>query len=181
MLLVTMTVLLFSWQSGYRATTRAYWHAHQQTSQLTGRLAEVEAMVQGQGGEAAWSAQQQQHLTALQTRFPRQGALPQLLNALVDTVKSGNLKLLNVTQGKLEPVRMAEQIVQIGGAPCSRLPVTVNAEGRYHDIVMVVERLTSETFPAAVSVEDVDIGLKTPTGVTLNVTIRASLYVTSGS
>ena len=157
-------VTVGSWRWGYQPAVRAYRQDQQQVAALSTRLAQVEAMVQAAGGVETWRTHNLQRLTALKNRFPPQAQLPQLLNALVDTVKMGEVKLLNVSQGNVEPVQDDGQPVLVEGQACYRLPVTVTAEGRYHAMVQALERITAETFPSMISIEQADFRLKDPLG-----------------
>jgi len=83
------------------------------------------------------------------------------------------------TLDQAEPVRDAELPVLVEGQPCYRLPVTLTAEGRYHELVQALERMTAEAFPSVVSLEHVDLQLKDPQGTVLTATVKLYLYVVS--
>jgi len=174
-------VVIASWQWGYQAAVRAYARDKQHIESLKGQLAQAEAMIQAAGGEATWRTRNEQRLAKLKTRFPQQTQLPQLLTALVDSLKVGGLTLLNVEQGNLEPVRDMEQPVLIDGAPCFRLPVKVTAEGRYHALLAALERFTSEAFPCVLSVQQVEVRLKDSLSAQLDATLQLYLYVVASS
>lgn len=171
------TLVVVSWTRGYEPAVRAVGQDRQQVQLLRAQLSQVESMVQTSGGVEAWHAHHLKRLTTLKRRFPPHTQLPQLLNTLVDTVKMGEVKLLNVSQGNVEPVEEAGQPVLVDGQPCSRLPVTLTAEGRYHPVVQALERLMAETFPSVVSIEQADFRLKDPLGAQLAATLRLYLYV----
>ena len=175
--LASGAIVVVSWTLGYEPAVRAYRQDRQQVEALGAQLAHVEAMVQTAGGMETWHAHHVKRLQTLKQRFPPQSQLPQLLNALSDTVKMGKVKLLNVSQGNVEPVLDAEQPVLVEDQPCYRLPVTVTAEGRYHAIVQAMERLAAETFPSVVSVQQVELQLKDSQGSVLAATVKLYLYV----
>lgn len=175
--LLASVVALASWGWGYRPAVRAYRRDQQDVVRLTERLAHVEAMVQASGGAALWQVRMSQRLAAIKGRFPSPEQLPQLLNALVDTIKAGDLKLVNVSQGNLEPVQDEGQPVLLEDLPCYRLPVTITAESRYHALVHVLEQVMSEAFPSVVSLEDADLRLTDPLSARLGATLTLHLYV----
>ena len=175
--LVAALVAGVSWQQGYRASVRAYRADQAKVAALGQRVSELEAMVQGAGGTIAWLVKANQQLAQLRGRFPRQGQMPQLLNTLVETTKAGELTLMDVTRGNLEPVQHEGEPVLIDGLPCYQLPVTLSAEGRYHDVLAALGRLTSDTFPGIVSIEQVDLQRKETADATLTATIDLHLYV----
>ncbi len=165
------------WTRGYQPAHRAAVRDRTRATELAGRVAETEAMLLAAGGEAAWLAQHQKELVRLKTRFPHQDQLPQLFNRLIETVKTGELKLVNVVQGNPEPVEDAGQPVLMEGVPSYRLPVTVTIEGRYHKIVAALEQLTGPTFPGVVGIQQVEFQVREPTPQ-LDATLTLHLYVT---
>jgi len=179
--LAAVAIVGVSWTLGYQPAVRAVGQDRQQAQLLRAQLSQVEAMVQTSGGMEAWHAHHLKRLETLKRRFPPQAQLPQLLNALADTVKMGEVKLVNVSQGNVEPVTDAEQPLLVDGQPCYRLPVTVTAEGRYHAIVQALERLMAETFPSVVSLRQADLQLKDPQGAQLAATLQLYLYVVGGA
>jgi len=170
-------MVVISWRFGYQPAIRAYREDQQQVAELSARLAQVDTMVQAAGGVETWRAHNLQRLDALNNRFPPQAQLPQLLNALVDAVKLGEVKLVNVSQGNLEAVQDVGQPVLVDGQPCYRLPVTVTAEGRYHSLVQALDRIMAETFPSLVGIEQAELRLKDPLGAKLDATLQLYLYV----
>jgi len=176
-----IAVMMASWQWGYQAAARAYTKDLHRVTTLKEQLAQVEAMVQATGGEAAWRTHSERRLSRLKARVPQQSQLPQLLNTLVETLKAGEIKVLNVEQGNLEPVREADAPLLIDGAPCYRLSVTVTAEGRYHAVREALERISAESFPCLLSVDHVDLLLQDPAGSRLAATVRLYLYVVGTS
>lgn len=166
-----------SWQWGYRAAARGYRRDLSQMALLTERISTINAMVQAAGGEAAWLARQHQRLAALKARFPEQAQVPQLLNTLIDGLKAGEMKLVNVTQGNLEPVQAGGTPLVVEGAPYHRLPVTVTGEGRYLAVLATLERLTSDTFPGIVGIGHVELRLKDVASSRLDATLQLFLYV----
>lgn len=175
--LASGALAVMSWTWGYQPAVRAVGQDRQQAELLRAQLSQVEAMVQTSGGMETWHAHHLKRLETLKHRFPPQAQLPQLLNTLVDTVKMGEVKLVNVSQGNVEPVKDAEQPLLLDGQPCYRLPVTVTAEGRYHALVQALERLMAETFPSVVSLQQADLQLKDPQGAQLAATLQLYLYV----
>ncbi len=179
-LALTTLTMLWSWQQGYRGAKRAYDQRHAQMGTLSVRVTELEAMVRAAGNQGAWLAERQQQLATLRGRFTWQAQLPQLLNTLVETLKAGPIKLPNIAQGNLEPVRQADQPLLVGGAPCYQLPVTVTAEGRYYALVEALGKLTAETFPGLVSIQQVEFRRRDPVSPRLDATIELRLYVIGG-
>ena len=175
--LAMAVVVTLSWQFCYRPAAGAYRQDCANISTLTKQLADVEAMLTAGGGKEAWLARHQQRLAQLKARFPTQAELPKVLNLLVDVVKSGELKLLNVGQGSLEALKESNQPVLIEGMPCYRLPVTMTTEGRYHAVVTVMERFLSETFQGVVSVKQAELTLKKSPGVVLSATLQLDVYL----
>lgn len=175
--LIAGSLVAASWQWGYQAAARAYWRDRGQMALLTERISQVHAMVQAAGGEAAWLSRQQQRLVALKARFPQQAQVPQLLNTLIDGLKAGEMKLVNVTQGNLEPVQEGGTPLVVEGVPYHRLPVTVTGEGRYLAVLATLERLTGDAFPGVVGIGHVELRLKEPTGSKLDATLQLFLYV----
>ncbi len=166
-----------SWHVGYQPAAQAYRQHHAQATTLSARVVRAEHAARAAGGEAAWLAQQHTRLTALRARFPQQSQLPQLLNTMVDTLKLSDMRLLDVVQGNVEPVQQGAVPLLIEGAPCYRLPVTITTEGRYRTMLQAMERLMSESFPALVSVEQVELRSEDPSGAKLGLTMRLYLYV----
>lgn len=168
---------VMSWRWGYDPAVRAFRQDRQQLETLSAQLAQVDAMVQASGGMDAWHTHHLERLALLMQRFPPQAQLPQLLNALVETLKMGEVRLLNVSQGNVETVQAAGQPVLVNGQPCYRLPVTVTAEGRYHPLVEALDRIMAETFPSVVGIEQAEFTLKDPRSAQLAATVRLYLYV----
>ena len=179
--LAVAVVLWWSWQRGYQAVVHAYARDRAELATLTRRLSQLEALVQAEGGEAAWLSRNQQRLAVLKGKFPSQTQVPQLLNALVDALKTGEIRLLNVSQGNLEPVEESGGPLLIDGAPCYRLAVAITAEGRYYSVLDALERLTADSFPALVTLERVDLTRKEALGARLDTTLQLHLYVVGSS
>ncbi len=177
----SVAIAMLSWQMGYVPAQRAHARHLEQQAALTEHIAQWEAILQAAGGQAAWMAHQQQRLQALNARFPQQAHLPQLLNALVESLKGGELKLINVTQGNLEAVQVDGQPLVIDNKRCYRLPVAVTAEGRYHALRAALERLTGEPFPGIVTVAQIDLRSQEETGSRLAATLQLYLYVIGAS
>ncbi len=169
------TVAALSWQLGYQPGARACRNDRAQAKTLTDRLAQTEAMVQAAGGQAAWIERQQQALARLRAAAPSQSRLPELLNRLVETMRGGGLQVVNVVQGTLVPLQQDGQPIQIAGTPYSQLPVTVTAEGRFHMLLTALERLTGRAFPGTVRIDQAELRLKEPTGMTLVATVQLLL------
>lgn len=170
-------VAVASWQWGYRPAVQAYWQDRRHVETLETQLARVDAMIQAGGGTETWRTHNLKRLATLQSRFPQSTQLPQLLNALVDAIKVGEVKLLDVSQGTLEPVQDGGTPAFIDGQPCYRLPVTIAGEGRYASFVQALEHLTAETFPGIVSIDQAEFQLKDPLGAQLAATLRIHLYM----
>lgn len=175
--LVMGVVAVVSWQFGYRPARSTYRHDVAEKSTLMKRLADVEAMVTVNGGKDAWMSLHRQRLAQLKARFPTQAELPKILNLLVDVVKSGDLKLLNVAQGNAEPLKESDGPVLIEGMPCYRLLVTMMAEGRYHAIVAAMERFSGDTFQGVVSLKQMELALKKSPGAALSSTLQLDVYL----
>ena len=171
-------LVALSWRWAYEPAARAYARDDSRVATLTNHIAQWEAVVGASGGEAEWLSRNQQRLAQLRDRFPQQAQLPQALNALVDALKAGEIKLLNVTQGNVEPLQDAGKPFLINGMACFRLPITVTAEGRYQAILEAMEQITGESFPAIVSLGQTELHLMDAAGPKLNATIHLSLYVT---
>ncbi|MBI2495960.1 MAG: hypothetical protein HYY59_00380 [Candidatus Omnitrophica bacterium] len=180
-LVVAGLVVGASWWWGYQPAVRAYGRDRDQIALRQQEIATVNALVKPAGGEAAWLAQHQQLFASLKARFPEETQLPQLLNALVDALKAGELRVADVTQGNLEPVQDQETPLLIGGLPCRRLPVTVKAEGRYHAVLAALDRITSTAFPGVVGLEQVELRVKDAAAPTLDTTVQLFLYVVGSS
>ena len=168
---------LASWQLGYAPVQRANEQGRRERTQLSEEIAKVEAIVQQEGTMAAWLTARQQQLSQFQRRVPEPAQLPMLLNTIVDTVKNGELKLINVEQGNLEPVPDGAATLTLEGRSCYRLPVIVTAEGRYHAVLGALDQLTSERFPLVVGLERVEMRIQDPLGATLSAILHLSLYV----
>ena len=180
-LVAALVLILLSWQRGYQAAVQAFTHDQARVAALNGHIAEIETLVQSAGGQAPWLAEYEQRLAALKAKFPAQAELPQLLNALVETLKAGEIQLLNVAQGNLEPLRQGEAPLLIEGAAGYRLPVTITAEARYHTLLDALERLTGGEFPCLVSLGQVELRRKDAVGARLDATVQLYLYVTGAS
>ena len=176
--LASAIVAVLSWQYGYAPALQADGRDRQQAAVLRQRISKWETVVTAFGGETAWLTHHQQRLDQLRGRFPPQSRLPDLLNTLVETLKANEMKLLDLTQGNLEPVQEAGAPLLLGGTPRYRLPITVTAEGRYHAVRAAIERLTSEGFPVLVGIEQAEFRLKDPVSGKLDVKLQFSLYVT---
>ena len=176
-LAAVMTVTV-SWRFGYDRAVQRFRQDRAEVAALTARIAQVNAVVEPAGGTAKWLADNQRRLAALRAKFPQQEQMPQLLNALVNALKTGEVNLVNMTQGNLESVQVNNAPLLIEGVPCYRLSVTVNTEGRYHAVLAALDRLMDDTFPAIVSIEQVDLHLKDAAGATLEATVHLHLYVT---
>ena len=170
-------VVVGTWSWGYQPAVRATHRDQAEVARLAERLADVEAMVLAAGGADRWQSHMTQRLTTLKERFPSQAQLPQLLNTLVETLKTQDLKLVNISQGNVEPVLEAEEPVLFEGTPCVRLPVMITAEGRFPAFLQALERVTAEAFPSVVSIGAVELRLTEAVGATLDATLTLYLYV----
>jgi hypothetical protein len=171
-ILAAGAALIFSWQYGYVASVRAARTDREAAAELNGRLAEVDAMLLSSGGRAAWTAQRDAELAARRARIPEQQQLPQLLNQLVDALKAGELQLLDVAQGNLQPV-----LDTPAGTAFQRLPVAVTAEGAFTAVVAALERLGSEAFPYLLRVDAVDLKRRPGDAPLLQATLTLSVFV----
>ena len=175
--IAAVAIVVLSWQCGYQPAVRAYRRDRQQMAAMITRLAHVDVMVQAAGDMEIWRTRSLQRLATLKSRLPPSSQLPHLLNALVDGVKTQDVKLIDVSQGNVEPVQDGEQPVLVDGQPCARLPVTVTAEGRYHALVQVMQRIMTEAFPSLVGIEQAEFRLNDPVGSQLALTLHLYLYV----
>jgi len=175
--LAAAIAVVMSWQWGYQPAGRAFTRDRERVTTMTARLRDVESMVQAAGGQDAWRASQTQRLALLKARLPQPSQLPALLNALVDGLKVGDVKLLNMEQGNMEAAHEGEQPLLFRGVPCFQLPVTITAEGRFSEVLALLERLTSDTFPSVLSLERVDLRMRDVTTATLGATLNVNLYV----
>ncbi len=179
--MVVGILCLISWRAGYQPRAQVYRRDTRQVEAFSKRVSQWDAQLRQAGGEAAWRAQTQQRLAVVKARFPQQTQLPQLINAMVELLKAGDLKLLNVAQGNVELLQDASAPLLIDGAPCYRLPITVAAEGHYPALMSAIEQLSSETFPAIVTVEHLALRRKSSVDATLEATLGFSLYISGGS
>ena len=174
---VAVVVAWASWQFGYQPARDASQRSRARVAQLTQQLGAFDALVQGAGGLDAWRAQQQAQLTKLRAQFPQQAQLPEVINGLVNGFKTSDVRLLDVSQGNLEPVQHEGTPVLIDGQPCQRLVVTISAEGRYHALVGVIERFSTAAVPGLVRVERLELTLKDPSSAVLAATMQLSVYL----
>ncbi len=179
-LLVTGVVMVASWCFGYAPMRTARVQHRQQLAEATTQLARVDDLVRPFGSEAAWSAAAQQRLAALQARFRRYDELPQLLEALVQTFKSSELRLVDVGQGNVEQAHVGDQPLVIDGEPSLRLPVTMVAEGRFRALLAVLDRLAADTFPGVVTLDHAEIQLKEKGTGVVTAQLQLELYVMGG-
>ena len=174
--LLAGVVVWGSWQYGYQAVVRTYAKDRTELATLTTRLGQLESLVQAAGGEAAWLTRNQQRLATLKGKFPSQTQVPQVLNALVETLKAGEIRLSNVSQGNVEPVEEAGQPLLIEEQPCYRLAVTVTAEGRYQAVLDALGRLAADPFPSLAALEQVELRRKELSGAKLDAILQLRLY-----
>ena len=167
-----------SWQRGYQPAARACLRDRADLATLTAQLARFNAIVHHAGGQAAWMAQQQPRLSTLQRRVPDQSQLPQVLNALVEAFKAGDIRVLDVAQANPQPVQDDGAPLLLDGKTCYRLPVTVSADGRYHALLAVLDRVMADAFPSLVSLDHIELRTKSPGLPQLHATLTLSLYVT---
>lgn len=177
-LLGTCLVLWLSVARGYAPAARASAADQAQALRLREELGQVQQMLDASGGRAAWTAAGRQRLAALEARFPGQAKLPQLLNAVAGAVKAEELELVNLDQGHLEPLGDERGPVRIRGQACARLPLTVRAQGRYHALLKLLDRVTGEAFPAAVGLGALEARLIDPASGRLDATVQLHLYIT---
>lgn len=175
--LVTASLVIVSWQRGYQSAVQTEQRDRDRLVKLTQETSQIEAMVKTDGGKEAWLAHHRQTLETLQARFPQHTQLPRLLNALIDALKTSEMRVVNITQGNVEPVQEGGQPLLIDGAPCYRLPVTVAAAGRYHVILAALDQLAADTFPAVVGLQHIEFQANQAGGATLNATMILHLYV----
>ncbi len=166
-----------SWRVGYHPIDAAYQRRRLRVAQLTQQLGAFDALVQESGGAAAWQQQQEGQLATLRAQFPQQAQLPEVINGLVNGFKTSDVKLLDVSQGNLEPVEHDGTPVLIDGHPCQQLPVAITAEGRYHALIGVLERFSASAVPGLIRVEQLELALKDPTSATLTAVMRVSVYL----
>ena len=170
-------VMFGSWQFGYRPMARANVLDHAKVKVLTENIEGLESTIEATDEVGKWVIDAQQKLNRLKRRFPPHSQIPQLLDALIAVVKSEDVKLLDVARDDVEPVQDGGDVVEIDGVACYQLPVTLVVEGRYHSVVNMVDRLTSETFPSLVSIDYVNVHRGIASGVMLEATLRLYLYV----
>ncbi len=175
--LAALIVVIVSWQQAYQPAVGRHQHGREQMAALTEQLAQVEAMVLTAGGEVAWLKEHRERLAQLRARIPPADQLPQLLDTLVEALSGGGIELIDVQQGNLEPVNTGGTPLLIDGMPCLRLPVTVTAAGRYHDVIVTLSRLTDEAFPSLVGIEHMELRRKGSTDPTLDATVRLAVYI----
>jgi len=142
------------------------------------RLWQLQRLLEEAGGQAAWVTQQEQRLEAMRQRLPVSSQVPVLLDALLGSLGSAQVQLVDVAQGNLEPVVGPDgQPVRIDEAACLGLPVTLRVTGRFHALAGLLQQVTGSGFPCVVKVEHVHLALKDPTTMSLNATVQLVLYV----
>ncbi len=169
--------IAITWQVGLRPSTATAHRAAAEAEALSTRIAAMDVMVQAAGGAAPWQRAQDARLRRLQARLPQQEQLPGLLNAIDGVFRQGTLSLINLNQGGLEPALENGVPVVVGPGICYRLPLTVNAQGRYADLVGALEQLTGDAFPGLVSVEELQLR-RAGDGPKVDATISLTVYVT---
>ncbi len=169
--------LLASWHYGYAPAYQAYGKDQREQKRLRTAIKHAEAIIAPEATVADWLAARGQQLAELRRRLPEPSQLPLLLNTVVETVKSGELKLINLDQGNLEPVQDGEGPLMLEGRRCYRLPVTVTVGGRYHTVLRTIDRLMHERFPIVMGLERVEMRIDDPLGAVLQAAIQLSLYV----
>ena len=161
---VSAAVAVMAWNGGFRPAAIAVHAAAVGAEALASQTAAVDVMLLAAGGEPAWRTRQAARLQAMQARLPKQEQLPGVLNVVDAIFRQGRLTLRNVSQGNVEPVNASVPVmvppadgVSAPTLACFRLPLTVVAEGRYHELVDAIDQLTRSEFPALVSVESVQL------------------------
>jgi len=168
---------LISWKAGYQPALQLNQREVRHIKELRHHLTDVETIVSSAGGISAWLHLNGQRLARFRERVPQEAQLPQLLNRLVEQLKMSDLRVRNVTQGNLEPVQDGGTPLLIDGLPCVRLPLTITAEGRYLVLLRMMEQLTSESFPAVVSLQQVTLQRKQESNAVLDIVLNLSLYL----
>lgn len=176
--LVFGIAFMATWQLGYAPTQTAIRCTSEERAALQARLTRAETMVQTGGGRDAWLAAQQELLNMLAARVPEQARLPELLNAIDAIARANDVTVLSLIQGNLEPVLQDDQPVRMGGMMCSRLPVTLTVEGRYHAMRSVLAQLTDTAFPGVMQVQQVELVRSAADDPRLTATLHLILYVT---
>ncbi len=170
--------VVFSWHAPYRANLHALEQSREHLVSLHQQIAKTQQILSQAGGEAAWTATQQQILESVKQRFVPSRALPQLFDAVLGQVAQANLELMNVSQGNLEPAKGADgKPLLLAGMPCLQLAVTLTVQGRFAGVVDCLSQLTGPTFSGVIRIDGVHLVLKSPSGATVNGTIQLLLYV----
>ncbi len=176
--LIGVALTGLTWTLQYLPTAQKSRQLRNQIDQLSRQVHQTESFLQEAGGAAAWMEEQNQILQQLAERFPSSEQIPRLLDVLVKQVGHSNLRLVNVAQGNLESAKDGEgQTVKFNGSVCLRLPLVLNVEGRFRDVLDYLEAVTGKTFPCLVRVEGMDLEAKHGSIALLNVTLKVVLYV----
>ena len=177
-LVLAGAVVVASWQTQYVAQHRQLRQARERWMSLRQQVEATEQLLQAAGGQAAWIAQSQAQLNTLTQRIPRSGSLPQLLDEVLRRAAQAKMKLVNVSQGNLEPVRdTQQQPIAVGQAPCLSLPVTVTFEGGFRGVVAFLEQVVDPTFPGLVTVDQARLTVNDSETGRLTASVQLVLYV----
>lgn len=158
-----------------RQTRERLFSIHQQVEQ-------TEAFLEQSGGLDSWMVEQQKISQQLMDRLPVSQHMPQLLDVIVNQVAQSNLNLIDVTQGNLEPMNDFQgQPIMCRDTPCLSLGLTLNLEGRFHEVVDYLDVLTSREFPCVVRVNQIQLAVKQANHPLLKAKLDVVMYVRSAS
>lgn len=180
---VSAVVIAAAWNMGFRPAMATVRTAAAEAETVSSQVAAIEVMLLAAGGEPAWRRRHEARRSALQARLPMQEQLPGVLNAVDAVFRQGGLTLRNVSQGNVEPVNPAAPVmvpsadgISAATRACYRLPLTVIAEGRYHELAEAIDQLTKSEFPALVSIDSVQLR-RVAEGPRVEATVTLTVYL----
>jgi len=175
---VLSAVAALSWFQGVRRIQRMVQSHRATIDELTQRVGQTEAMVATAGGLDEWLVHHNQRLQLAQARIQSEERLPRLLNELAKQWQAGTFQLGTITPGNPELVMDAQgQPVLIAGAPCVRLPVTIQGRGRYHALLQLLEDTLNASVPPVARLDELQLKLLATNSALLDINVRLSLYL----
>jgi Tfp pilus assembly protein PilO len=178
-LAVVVVGILLSWLLAYRPVRQTLVAERSRLAAWRQEVEQTEVMIEAAGGEAAWMARQQARLSAIARQLPSSRQMPEVLDQLLNQVAASRLTVRNVTQGNLEPVTDAQgQPLRLEEAACLSLPVTVTAEGTFHQALEFLDRITTEEAAMLITVQHVDLRRTQGADATLALSVQLALYAT---
>jgi hypothetical protein len=167
-----------SWLGPYRGLAAQAQGIRQTLTETQEQLGQLERLLNEAGGQSAWVTEQERRLEAMRQRLPPSSQVPVLLDALLGSLESAQVQLVDVAQGNLEPVAGPDgQPVRIDETACLGLPVTLRVTGRFHALAGLLQQITGSGFPCLVRVEYVGLALRDSATTSLHATVNLVLYV----